>query len=104
MNTMNLPGFTAEKSLDRIISNHRTKSVHGSLPAPGGVVPQLSGWIRVPGGPGCGACTPLTWPDGTPTGACAQECCDVLGRCSIEPCSCGGGGLFIGGWGRAIMW
>jgi hypothetical protein len=100
MNDGNLPGFTAEASLYRT-SNCRTKSVHGSPPAPGAIVPQL---IRLPPAPGCGECTTLRWPDGTPTGACVRECCDVLGRCSIEPCPCGGGGLFNGGWGRVIMW
>jgi hypothetical protein len=99
MKTMNLPGFTAESSLDRSSSNCRMKSVHGSLPTPGAVVPQL----RVSAGPGCGECTRLRWPDGTPTGACARACCDVLGRCSTETCPCGSGGLFNSGWGRSIM-
>ena len=54
MKTMNLPGFTAEMSLYRISFNCRTQSVHGSLPAPGAVVPQL----RVSAAPGCGECTP----------------------------------------------
>jgi hypothetical protein len=100
MNTRNLPGFTAEMSLRRISSYCRTKSVHGSLPAPGVIVPQL----RVSAAPGCGECTPLRWPDGTPTGACARACCDVLGRCSTETCPCGSGGLFSGGRGRIMMW
>jgi hypothetical protein len=101
MKTMTLPGFTAEASLQRSSSHQRTKSLHGSLTAPRAVVPQL----RVPVSPGCGECTPLRWPDGTPTGACARACCDVLGRCSTETCPCGsGGGLFGGGWGRLIMW
>lgn len=100
MNIKNLPGFIAEASLYRNTSNYRTKGVHGSLPAPGAVVPQL----RRPPVLGCGECTPLRWPDGTPTGACARACCDVLGRCSTETCPCGGSGLFSGGWGRVIMW
>lgn len=99
MNAKRLPGFTAEASLHRI-SNYRTKSIHGYLPTPGAIEPQL---IRLPPSPGCGECTPMRWPDGTPTGACMQECCDVLGKCSIKACPCGGG-LFERGWGRVIMW
>lgn len=47
--------------------------------------------IRLPPTTGCGACTELTWPDGTGTGACVQECCDVLGSCQIRSCPCGSG-------------
>lgn len=100
MKTMTLPGFTAEASLHRIPSSYRTRGVHRSPRSSGAVVPQL----RIPVSPGCGDCTPLRWPDGTPTGACARACCDVLGRCSTETCPCGSGGLFGGGWGRVIMW
>ena len=96
---MNMPGFTAESSLYRISSTRRTKGMRGSLPS-GVVVPQL----RVSTAPGCGECTPLRWPDGTPTGACARACCDVLGRCGTETCPCGSGGLFNRGWGRTLMW
>jgi hypothetical protein len=99
MSTMRLPGFTAEMSLYKNSSNSRAKNIHGSMPASEAVVPQL----RVSAAPGCGECTPLRWPDGTPTGACARACCDVLGRCSTETCPCGSGGLFSGGWGRMIM-
>src|SRR5215831_13434420 len=84
MKTINLPGFTAESSLYRTVPKYATENVHGFLPGPGTIVPQLP--------PNCGACTPLTWPNGTPTGACARACCDVLGRCSTETCACGGGG------------
>lgn len=100
MKPVNLPGFTAEASFHRIASTYSTKTVHGSSRASGAVAPQL----RVSTAPGCGECTSLRWPDGTPTGACARACCDVLGRCSTETCPCGSGGLFNGGWGRAIMW
>jgi hypothetical protein len=100
MKTTNLPGFTAESSLYGLSAHCRTTSVHDSFPASRAVVPQL----RVSAAPGCGECTPLRWPDGTPTGACARACCDVLGRCSTQTCSCGSGGLFNRGWGRAIMW
>ena len=68
MKTMTLPGFTAEASLHRIPSSYRTKGVHKSPRSSGGIVPQL----RIPVSPGCGDCTPLRWPDGTPTGACAS--------------------------------
>jgi hypothetical protein len=98
---MSMPGFAAEASLSRTTTNYRTRGVHGSLPPAGAVVPQLRA------APGCGVCTPLTWPNGTPTGACAQACCDVLGRCWTEPCPCGGstmGGIFNGGWGGVITW
>jgi hypothetical protein len=100
MKPMNLPGFTAEASLYRLVSTYGSKTVHGSGRALGAVVPQL----RVPTAPGCGECTSLRWPDGTPTGACARACCDVLGRCSTETCPCGSGGIFNGGWGRVIRW
>jgi len=106
MNTMNLPGFTAETSLCRIISNYCTKSVDSSMPAPGAVVPQL---------PNCGPCTSLKWPNGTPTGSCGQDCTDALGNHYFQTCACGGnggsggwggwgGGVFSGGWGRVIVW
>jgi hypothetical protein len=98
MNATSMPGFTAETSLYRTLSNYRTKGVHGCLPGPRAVVPQL----RISTVPGCGDCTPLRWPDGTPTGACARACCDVLGRCSTETCPCGGGGVFNVGWGQLI--
>jgi len=93
---MNMPGFRAEDSLNRevIKFQHRaigTKNTDSSV-----VVAQR---INLPPVPGCGACTPLTWPDGTSTGACARACCDVLGRCYTETCPCGGGGLSVGSWG-----
>jgi hypothetical protein len=94
---MNMPGFTAEISLPRIKSNYRAKGV---LSGRGAVVPQL----RISVAPGCGECTSLKWPDGTPTGACARACCDALGRCSTETCPCGGGGIFGGGGGGVFRW
>ena len=96
---MNIPRFTAETSLYRTMANYRTRGIHGSLQGAASVMPQL---IRLPLEPGCGECTPLQWPDGTPTGACARACCNVVGRCWTETCSCGGGGLFGGGWGRVF--
>jgi hypothetical protein len=91
MNAVNMPGFTAEASLYRTMTNYRAKGVSGFLPRAGAVVTQL------PVRPGCGDCTSLTWPNGTPTGACAKACCDVLGRCWTETCPCGSG--ISGGWG-----
>ena len=91
MNTMDLPGFTAETSLYRSMSRYRTKAGHAS--DPNAVVLQLRAVS------GCGDCSPLRWPDGTPTGACARACCDVLGRCTTQTCPCGGGGIFGGGGG-----
>jgi hypothetical protein len=89
---MSVPGFTAEASLYRIRTNFGSIGSHGSLLAAGAVVPQLQAL-------GCGECTPLTWPDGTKTGACRRACCDWFG-CRTESCPCGGGsGIFGGGWG-----
>ena len=92
MNAVNMPGFAAEGSLYRTMTNYRAKGVPGSLPRAGAVVTQL------PRSSGCGPCTPLTWPNGTPTGACAQACCDVLGNCSTQTCPCATG-TSVGGWG-----
>ena len=93
---MNTPGFTAEASLHKAVINYHHKAVWASSTNDPTIIAQR---IKLPTSPGCGACTPLTWPNGTPTGACMRDCCDVLGRCSFEACSCGGGGLFGGGWG-----
>lgn len=49
----------------------------------------------------CGNCTPLTWPNGTHTGACSQGCCSTEWMwtpgggyrpttvCGTESCQCG---------------
>lgn len=83
MSAMNMPGFTAETSLYKAMINYRTKGVSGSLP--GAVLPQLT---KLPPVPGCGVWTPLRWPNGTPTGTCARDCCDVSGHCRIETSPC----------------
>ena len=100
---MSMSRFAAETSLYRPKTNYHTKGSPSLLPGAGAVVPQR---VKLPPVPGCGACTPLTWPNGTPTGACAQACCDVLGRCWTQTCPCGGvsGGIFNGGWGGVIIW
>ena len=83
---MRIPGFAAEISLYRSRTKYSTIGSHGSLFQAGAIVPQL------PPGPGCGDCVAYTWPDGRPTGVCHQSCCDFLGRCTDNICSCGGGG------------
>ena len=90
---MSIPGFTAETSLYRMRTAFGTIGSDSFLPGAGAVVPQLPTL-------GCGECTPLTWPDGTKTGACRRACCDWFG-CRTESCPCGGGGsgIFGGGWG-----
>ena len=96
MSSMTMPGFTAEASLRKAVVNYQHKAVWVNGTNDPAIIAQR---IKLPPSPGCG-CTPLTWPDGTPTGACRRACCDVLGRCSTETCPCGGGGLFGGGgWG-----
>ena len=93
---MTVPGFTADISLRPTRAKVR---VFTSQPYPqtGMVVPQL------PVASGCGECTPLTWPNGTKTGACARACCDAVGNCTTETCACGSGsGIFRGGWGSVL--
>ena len=88
---MSMPGFTARNSLGRTMTGYRVNSIHGLERPRGTVAPQL------PASGGCGDCTSLRWPDGRPTGACARACCDTLGRCWTETCSCGGGAVRGGG-------
>lgn len=83
---MHMPGFAAELSLYRSKTNYLTIGSYGSLLGAGAIAPQL------PPSPGCGECAPYTWPDGRSTGVCHQSCCDFLGRCTDNICSCGGGG------------
>jgi hypothetical protein len=98
---MNLPGFTAEAS----ITTNATTHFHSitSMPATEAiVVPSL----RNTGGGSCGACTETKWPNGTGTGACVQDCTDVLGRHYFQSCSCGGS-TGVGGigshWGNIFL-
>jgi hypothetical protein len=94
---MSQPGFTAEISLRPRRANFRAPNSRNYQTNKGAVVPQL------PVASGCGECTPLTWPNGTKTGACARACCDALGNCTTETCACGSGsGIFRGGWGSVL--
>src|SRR5262245_27534639 len=88
---MNLPGFTAEASLRASATALGFNSVarSGNESFSGRVIPSL----RRQAISGCGACTELKWPNGGGTGACVQDCCDLLGNCTIQPCTCGGSGL-----------
>lgn len=81
---MKLPGFNGEASLGRPMKDypfHLSKDKSG-----GSVFPAF----RRQSIAGCGACTELKWPNGTGTGACVQDCCDLLGNCKIQACPCGG--------------
>ena len=94
---MTVPGFIAEISLRPSRANFRATTSRAYPTNERIVVPQL------PVASGCGECSPLTWPDGTKTGACARACCDALGSCTTEPCPCGTGtGIFRGGWGSVL--
>ena len=90
---MNLPGFTAEASLGVSATAFGYSSVtrSGNESFNGRVIPSLQ---RQAIG-GCGSCTELKWPNGGGTGACVQDCCDLLGNCKITPCACGSTGLGI---------
>jgi hypothetical protein len=102
MNATNIPGFTAEASLYRpvIRSWHTTKLIN--IANKNTIVPQ------VPKGGSCGACTPLRWPNGTPTGACSRACIQTLGDgstvSSFEACACGAGSSGLGGLGWGWGW
>jgi len=95
MSNASLPGFTAEHSLRPSTTGYRATSFYSLQPAGRAVAPQLPP-------AGCGECTPLTLPDGRPTGVCWQDCCDVLGRCTSQRCACGGGGIGVFGGGSAL--
>jgi hypothetical protein len=98
MSNTSMPGFTADESLRRsthLYAAHGNRSMEGSSR---GISPSR---IRLPPDTGCGPCTELTWPNGRGTGACQQECCDVLGNCKLQACPCpgplpGGGFFFFG--------
>lgn len=65
MNTVNMPGFTAETSLYGTMTNYRAKGVHGSLPGPGAVVPQ----------PGPAQLTAKNQGSFLPIMVCGELCC-----------------------------
>lgn len=83
---MKLPGFNAEAALSPT-GGYRSKSDDG-MHFTGGVIPSRMAQAVA----GCGACTELKWPNGTGTGACVQDCCDLSGNCKFQACSCGGSG------------
>jgi hypothetical protein len=88
---MNLPGFTAESALSRTNGGYRLNTDAG-MNASGVIATRQSLAVKA----GCGACTELKWPNGTGTGACVQDCCDLSGNCKIQACPCGGGGSGAG--------
>jgi hypothetical protein len=81
---MNLPGFNAEASLKDAAG--RYQSLAGETGS--GVFAAFRARQTLGG---CGACSELKWPNGTGTGACMRDCCDLLGNCKFEACTCGGG-------------
>ena len=94
---MNLPGFNAEASLGRAASSFRSAASTGEIPSVRStVIPSLP---NTGGGGTCGACTETRWPNGSGTGACVQDCTDVLGRHTFRSCSCPSSGGGLGGFG-----
>jgi|SRR5215813_1778876 len=93
---MRLPGFSAEAALSRTTERFRV-SLDVGMDLTGGVIASRRAMAIA----GCGSCTELKWPNGTGTGACVQDCCDALGNCKIQACTCGGGGsgIFTRGFG-----
>jgi hypothetical protein len=99
---MTMAGFTAEASLYASARHYRRGSMAPAAAGANRIVQQLKS---------CGACSELTWPNGTPTGACARACCQprqvctpgagcrTETVCSTETCQCEGvGGLGSWNW------
>lgn len=84
---MKLPGFNAEAALSRATAGFRFNSDDGMHSTGGVIASRMAQAVA-----GCGACTELKWPNGGGTGACVQDCCDLLGNCKIKACPCGGSG------------
>jgi hypothetical protein len=95
---MKMPGFSAEAALGRTVAGYRLTPGAPMRSGGAGVMPTFR---RQTIG-GCGPCSELKWPNGTGTGACVQDCCDLLGNCKIQACTCGGGAAFSGGGGLAL--
>ena len=93
---MKLPGFSAEAALGETTSGYRLTSGARRQSAGGSVIASRK---SMPVKAGCGPCMELKWPNGSGTGACVQDCCDLLGNCKIQACTCGGagGGVAFGG-------
>jgi len=97
MNVVNMPGFTAEASLHNVAVYSRNKQFPINIRDSSEIVPQLP---LPPQLGSCGPCTPITWPNGTPTGACRQDCTDILGEPYSRACRCPlGGGTSAGAHG-----
>jgi hypothetical protein len=104
MNAMTMPGFSGEASLYEAERQYQRTTTPAYSARGNRIVPQLKS---------CGSCTPLTWPNGTNTGACAQACCDSRWTCTpgggcrpetfcyTETCQCQGSGS-VGGWGWVL--
>ena len=90
---MRLPGFSAEAALGETTSGYRLTSGARTRSAGGSVIASRKGIVKA----GCGPCMELKWPNGAGTGACVQDCCDLLGNCKIQACTCGGSGVAFGG-------
>jgi hypothetical protein len=87
---MNLPGFNAEASLGPTAGVYHPRLLAGISSRIEGVIASRA--ISS----GCGACTEVKWPNGRGTGACVQDCCDVLGNCQIKTCPCSDSGSTAG--------
>ena len=85
---MKLPKFTAEAALERTMTGYRNTAAGAMRSDGGGVIASRQSMVKA----GCGACTELKWPNGTGTGACVQDCCDLSGNCKFQACPCGGSG------------
>jgi hypothetical protein len=96
---MKLPGFSAEASLNRAMGDYRFHTASGEMRSSGGGVIAT---FRRQAIAGCGPCMELKWPNGTGTGACMQDCCDLLGNCKIQACTCGGSGVAFSGGSFAL--
>lgn len=86
---MKLPGFSAEASLGRTTEVYAFGTSTTEMRSP---VTGVIAAFRRQAIAGCGPCKELKWPNGTGTGACVQDCCDLSGNCKIEACTCGGSG------------
>lgn len=86
---MRLPGFNAEASIGRTAEMYHRHTpllkpvVH---PSRAEIIASLDNSTSG----SCGSCAELKWPNGTGTGVCRQDCCDVLGRCELKSCACSG--------------
>lgn len=86
---MKLPGFTAETSLG---TNRTAYSQSASIAEIRSFNGRVIASLQRVSTTGCGPCVELKWPNGTGTGACMQDCCDLSGHCEFKACPCGGSG------------